>query len=201
MDLFDSSYPERLTMPDADVRLWQVAKLSAPPQEVFSALLEQTPWQEEDIVVYGKRYKQPRLIAWYGDTGKLYSYSGVIHNPLPWTPRLRGVAQDIKALTQHSFNSVLLNHYRNERDSMGMHADDETELGKQPIIASLSLGEKRTLVFKHKHDNSLPLIKIPLTSGSLLLMQGATQENWKHGIAKERHPCGARINLTFRTIL
>lgn len=201
MDLFASSVPERLAMPDADVSLWQVAKLSAPPQDVFSALLEQTPWQEEDIVVYGKRYKQPRLVAWYGDAGKSYSYSGVSHEPLPWSSRLQDVLQDIEGLTQHRFNTVLLNHYRNERDSMGMHADDEPELGTHPVIASLSLGEERTLVFRHKHDKSVPAIKIPLASGSLLLMKGTTQENWKHGIAKERQPCGARVNLTFRTVL
>lgn len=201
MTLFDSCEPERLALPDAQVSLWRVAPLNAPPEALFSQLLAQTPWQEEDIVLYGKRYQQPRLVAWYGDKGRSYTYSGVTHNPLPWTPCLRQILQDVEHITNQSFNTVLLNHYRNHRDSMGLHADDEPELGACPIIASLSLGEERTLLFRHKHDKSVPAIKIPLPSGSLLLMSGATQQNWKHGIAKERHPCAARINLTFRTIL
>jgi len=99
-----------------------------------------------------------------------------------------------------AFNSVLLNFYRDERDSMGLHSDDEPELGPRPVIASLSLGEARTFTFKHRKLVDHPLVKIPLESGSLLLMKGDTQRNWKHGISKSSKPLGRRVNLTFRQI-
>ncbi len=106
----------------------------------------------------------------------------------------------VEKATASPFNSVLLNYYRNERDSMGMHSDDEPELGLQPVIASFSLGEARTLVFRHRSDRSRESLRLELGDGSLLLMRGASQRNWKHGIAKERRACGARVNLTFRRI-
>jgi alkylated DNA repair dioxygenase AlkB len=99
-----------------------------------------------------------------------------------------------------SFNSVLLNYYRHHRDSMGLHSDDEPELGRQPIIASVSLGEERTFILKHKTRRELKIVRLKLASGSLLLMKGDTQHCWKHGIDKEKGPCGPRVNLTFRRI-
>ena len=96
---------------------------------------------------------------------------------------------------------MLLNYYRDQRDSMGMHSDDEPELGSNPTIASVSLGEQRTLVLKHKFRKELKPVHLPLDSGSLLLMKGATQHHWKHGINKESRPCGPRVNLTFRRIV
>jgi alkylated DNA repair dioxygenase AlkB len=106
----------------------------------------------------------------------------------------------VEALTGAPFNSVLLNYYRDHRDSMGMHSDDEPELGRNPIIASVSLGEQRTFVMKHKFNKALKPLQLSLDHGSLLLMKGATQHNWKHGINKISQPCGARVNLTFRRI-
>jgi alkylated DNA repair dioxygenase AlkB len=96
---------------------------------------------------------------------------------------------------------VLLNYYRDHRDSMGMHSDDEPELGPRPAIASVSLGHQRTFILKHRTRKELERVTLPLESGSLLLMKGDTQRHWKHGIDKERRPCGPRINLTFRQIL
>lgn len=104
-------------------------------------------------------------------------------------------------MTGLEFNSLLLNYYRDGRDGMGMHSDDERELGERPAIASLSLGETRELVLQHRHRRDLDTLKLPLPSGSLLLMQGATQHNWRHGIRKLRRACGARLNLTFRKVL
>jgi alkylated DNA repair dioxygenase AlkB len=153
------------------------------------------------VVVWGKTYPQPRLTAWYGDEDARYEYSGLELAPLPWTARLLAIKASVERAAGTRFNSVLLNYYRNERDSMGMHSDDEPELGAEPVIASLSLGETRTLVFRHRLDRSRTPIRIDLGDGSLLLMRGATQRNWKHGIAKERRPCGARVNLTFRRIV
>lgn len=198
--LFVDENPVDLALSEASVRLWPRASLPAAPQALFDQLYEQTDWQEEDIVVFGKRYKQPRLLSWHGDPDAAYTYSGVQHQPEPWTPLLKRLKLSVEEAVGHTFNSVLLNLYRDHRDSMGMHADDEPELGAAPVIASLSLGESRTFIFKHKRNKSIARVKVPLASGSLLLMSGATQQNWKHGIEKERQPCGPRINLTFRTI-
>lgn len=120
-------------------------------------------------------------------------------DPLPWTPRLSQLRQIVESTCDETFNSVLLNYYRNERDSMGFHSDDERELGPRPVIASLSLGASRVFVLKHKRLRSPP-INIPLDSGSLLLMKGDTQRNWKHGIPKSAKRLGPRVNLTFRRI-
>jgi len=106
----------------------------------------------------------------------------------------------VEQVCGHSFNSVLLNYYRNEQDSMGFHSDDEPELGPKPVIASLSFGATREFVFKHKTRKDVKPYKIPLVAGTLLVMRSDTQTHWQHGIAKSRRPCGARVNLTFRTI-
>jgi len=164
------------------------------------ALLDHIAWRSEDIVVWGKRYRQPRLIAWYGDRGHSYTYSGIRFEPLPWTDVLASIRGCVQAATKIEFNSVLLNYYRDQNDSMGMHSDDEPELGPRPIIASVSLGSERTFVLKHRTRKDLKRVRLPLQSGSLLVMQGDTQRNWKHGIDKQRRPCGPRINLTFRRI-
>ena len=119
--------------------------------------------------------------------------------PLP--PLLDAVRQSVQVATGCEFNSVLCNYYRDGADSMGMHADDEPELGAQPAIASLSLGQERILRFQHRLDKTVPDLRLPLEDGSLLLMSGETQRCWKHGIAKTRRPCGPRVNLTFRLLL
>jgi alkylated DNA repair dioxygenase AlkB len=162
-------------------------------------LTDCTPWSQQQITVYGKPCLQPRLSAWYGDLN--YSYSGITMEPLPWTQTLLQIKSRVETLLQQEFNSVLLNLYRDHNDSMGMHSDNERELGERPVIASLSLGEERTFLLKHKMRKDLKTIRLPLPPGSLLLMKGNTQTYWRHGIAKERHPCGPRINLTFRNVL
>ena len=136
------------------------------------------------------RYESTRLEF----TGK------IIVNTLPWSTLLAEIKYNVEQVAGR-FNSVLLNYYRNQRDSMGMHSDDEPELGPQPVIASLSLGAERTLVMKHRRDRAQPVQRLTLASGSLLLMQGDTQRNWKHGINKLQRACGPRVNLTFRKIL
>jgi alkylated DNA repair dioxygenase AlkB len=163
-------------------------------------LIDEVRWRAENIVVRGRTYPQPRLIAWYGDAGMIYTYSGIQLTPLPWTEALLDIKSRVEAVAQTDFNSVLLNYYRDHRDSMGMHSDDEPELGEQPVLASLSLGEERTLILKHQRDKALKPVRLNLASGSLLLMKGETQHYWKHGIEKETRPCGPRINLTFRRI-
>jgi alkylated DNA repair dioxygenase AlkB len=201
-DLFQSDATFRcLPASDADLLYWSSLEVGAPTGAVLNELIERTPWRAESVLVWGKPYLQPRLTAWYGDEDARYEYSGLELDPLSWTPQLLAIKASVERAAGCRFNSVLLNYYRNERDSMGMHSDDEPELGAEPVIASLSFGEARTLVFRHRLDRSRKSIRIELGDGSLLLMRGATQRNWKHGIAKERRPCGARVNLTFRRII
>lgn len=163
--------------------------------------IAEVPWRAEKIVVWGKTHLQPRLIAWYGDDGFDYKYSGIHLNPLPWTTTLLEIKAKVEHAANTRFNSVLLNYYRNNRDSMGFHSDDEPELGDHPTIASLSFGEARTFILKHKKDQGIKPLRLKLESGSLLIMKGALQENWKHGIDKEAKECGPRVNLTFRRIV
>jgi len=201
LDLFaDEPNLERLGIEDADISLVRQIDLGEPNEGVLMELVRATPWRQELVTIYGKRHLQPRLIAWYGDAGQSYSYSGIVLEPLPWNKILSRLRDHVQDLVHEHFNSVLLNCYRDHRDSMGFHSDDERELGPTPIIASVSLGATRTFVLKHKTRAELKPIRLELPSGSLLLMKGLTQKNWKHGIDKQSKPCGPRINLTFRQI-
>ena len=198
-DLLSVAAVERLPLADADLLLWPQVDLGYPGDSLLRQLIDDTEWRQEQITVYGKPYLQPRLSAWHGDLS--YRYSGIRLEPLPWTPILQQIKLRIETLTGLDFNSVLLNYYRDENDGMGMHSDDEGELGQRPAIASLSLGEARDFVLKHRFRKDLDTVKLPLASGSLLLMQGDTQRYWRHGINKLRRPCGPRLNLTFRKII
>lgn len=191
---------EQLALIDADISLYRQINLGKSYDDLLDELIQSTPWRQEQLTIYGKSWPQPRLSAWYGDSEANYRYSGISMAPIPWTKTLLQIKTTIETLTEHRFNSVLLNYYRDQKDSMGIHSDDERELGPQPVIASLSLGEERTFLLKHKSRKDLKILKLPLPSGSLLLMKGATQHYWKHGINKERAACNGRVNLTFRTI-
>lgn len=201
LDLFaDEPNLERLGIEDAEISLARQIDLGEPSEDVLMELVRETPWRQEAVTIYGKRHMQPRLIAWYGDAGQSYSYSGIVLEPLPWNKTLSRLRDLVQDLVHERFNSVLLNYYRDHRDSMGFHSDDERELGPTPIIASVSLGATRAFVLKHKTRPELKPIRLELPSGSLLLMKGLTQKNWKHGIDKQSKPCGPRVNLTFRQI-
>jgi alkylated DNA repair dioxygenase AlkB len=165
----------------------------------YEHLLAQVRWEQYHIKMFGKTLPQPRLTAWYGENGAAYSYSGIQLMPLPFTAELLYLKNTIEDYTKHEFNSVLLNLYRNQQDSMGWHSDDEKELGDFPFIASLSLGSSRIFQLKHKVDKLLKG-KIELSHGSLLCMGGPMQSFWQHAVPKSNIPCGPRINLTFRQI-
>ena len=190
---------ERIPMPDADVSYLNDLDLGLPLEVALHRLIADVPWRQENVVVWNKMYSQPRLIASYGDRDTDYTYSGLTLSALQWTDLLLEIKRRVENVAEASFNNVLLNYYRDNRDSMGFHSDDEPELG--PVIASLSLGEERTFVLKHKLNKSAKPVRLKLASGSLLLMKGETQRNWKHGIAKLTRPCGPRVNLTFRRIV
>lgn len=200
-DLFSSSQEfEKIPMTDADVSILRDLDTHAPYDLIFYRLLEQTKWQQREMNMYGRKVLQPRLTAWYGDPSRTYVYSGLRNIPLPWTDLLRELKRRIEDCTETTFNSVLLNYYRDNNDSMAFHSDDEKELGPEPSIASLTFGDQRTFVFKHKIRDDIPNVHVPLSSGSVLLMKGKTQRFWKHAINREKRFCGPRINLTFRHI-
>lgn len=198
-----SDYPqpaaEILPMPDAEVLFYPGFFGAIEREQLFEALTRDIHWAEQNITIYGKSVKVPRLVAWYGDVGKSYTYSGTTMRPEPWIPVLLTIKARVEAVANVTFNAVLLNFYRNEQDSMGWHSDDEPELGTNPVIASVSFGATRRFQFKHKRNSDLHQ-GVDLTSGSLLLMRGTTQHFWKHQIPKTKTPLGPRINLTFRII-
>jgi hypothetical protein len=168
-------------------------------KQFFRSLKEEIKWRHEPIVLFGKKIMQPRLTAWYGDDNKVIRYSGIKMQPLPWTPVLIEIKTKVESFSGVAFNSVLLNQYRNESDSMGWHRDNEKELGTDPVIASVSFGATRTFHFRHVDDPKLKKI-IPLNDGSCLIMRGSTQHFWYHRLPKLTKPINPRINLTFRII-
>jgi alkylated DNA repair dioxygenase AlkB len=197
MDLFSADAGlQRIPIEDGELALLPQLPLPISNAEVFERLLRDTAWRHESIVVYGKRHLQPRLTAWHGEAA--YTYSGLRLAPLPMTPLLAQLRAAVEDATGHHYNSVLLNYYRDGADSMGMHSDDEPELGPQPAIASLSYGATRSFILRHK--TSKRTLKFDLLDGNLLLMAGALQRHWLHGINKTAKPTGPRLNLTFRYI-
>lgn len=197
MDLFA---PSNILTPIAlaDGALALLPRLALPwtTSQVMARLVDETDWRAETVVVFGKRHLQPRLSAWHGTAA--YAYSGLTLTPLPFSPLLQEIRALVESATGQRYNSVLLNYYRDGRDSMGMHSDDEAELGPAPAIASLSLGATRRFILRHKQTRQT--LKLDLHDGSLLLMSGALQQNWLHGINKTARPTAPRLNLTFRYI-
>ena len=178
-------------------------------------LTDNVDWQQGEIRMFGKKVLEPRLTAWFGDEGKVYTYSGKTQIPMPWNTTLLTIKNKIEeylypsvflsktsqnAVFPNHFNSVLLNFYRNGNDSMGFHSDDEKELGLNPTIASVNFGESRRFIFRRKDDKN-EKFELLLTHGSLLIMAGEMQHYWQHTIPKEPKKTKPRINLTFRWIL
>ena len=161
--------------------------------------LDESVFSQEEISLFGKKYLQPRLIRFEGDQDISYAYSKKIYCAKAWSPTSLELREKLRVYTEAQFNCVLINLYRNGSDSMGLHADNEKELGVNPVIASVSYGETRKIYFK-KNDGSQRL-EIPLTHGSLLIMSGNLQNDWKHEIRKSKKVLGPRVNYTFRTIL
>jgi len=197
-------FPENNTVlspsiPDGQIFYYPTFLSKKEADLLYAVFLETTPWQKDNISVYGKTYEQPRLTSLYGLNEKPYSYSNISMHPNPMTPILKDLLSKIENKTEHSFNAVLLNLYRDGKDSNGWHADNEKELGENPIIASISLGQERYFHLKHREIKE-ERFKIKLAHGSLLLMAGALQHHWLHQIPKTTRPLKQRINLTFRNI-
>ncbi len=200
--MFDFFSEEKiiLDLPDAIFEYYPSFFTQEKADELYNLLHKNTAWQQDTITVYGKNHQQPRLTALYGNEGKPYKYSNIIMNPNPWNATLIHIKELVEEKANQNFTTVLLNLYRNERDSNGWHADNEKELGRNPIIASLSLGEERTFQLKH---NTIKDAKqnVILKHGSLILMKEGSQIHYKHQIPKTKSLKKPRINLTFRTIL
>ena len=190
---------EEIPIQDGKLRLYPHLFSPEERDSFFRKLKENVKWQQEEIKLYGRVIPLPRLTAWFGDAGKTYMYSGITVEPEPWTPILLEIKSRIEEVSDVTFNSVLLNYYRNERDSVSWHSDDESELGKNPIIGSVSFGDVRTFQLKHKTNKSLTISR-DLPDGSYLEMAGSTQHHWLHQIPKRTRKIGPRINLTFRVI-
>ena len=187
---------ETIVLENADIRYYP--NFIANHQQWFDFLAAHIQWQQSQINVYGKTITIPRLNAWYGDEGADYSYSGhqLIRNP--WIAPLEKLKAILEQQLNSSFNSVLVNYYRDGNDGVSWHADDEPELGAQPVIASLSFGAFFFLSFKHKQSKQV--VSLMLKPGSLLEMKGVTQKYWLHRLPPTKKIFDARINLTFRTI-
>jgi alkylated DNA repair dioxygenase AlkB len=165
---------------------------------LFDALHREVPWEQHRLKIFGRDVGSPRLSCWIGDEGTAYKYSGTLFEPHAWTPSLAVLRDELAARFELRFNSVLANLYRDGHDSMGWHSDDEPELGREPVIASLSFGAVRRFRFRSRETKRVSLA-LDLASGSLLVMRGATQRLYHHDLPKTAR-AGARINLTFRTI-
>ena len=204
MDLFSTEGQEKtfevISLQDGEILFMRNLFSPTEAKNYFELLQNNINWKQEEVKFYGKTFPVPRKTAWYGYEGFNYSYSGITCFPEIWTNELLEIKKEIeKFIPDEDFTSVLLNLYNNGNDKMGWHADDEKELGINPTIASVSLGETRRFDIKHKQNPELHY-KFELTSGSLLIMRGALQHHWVHQIPAQKKVKEPRINLTFRTI-
>ena len=204
MDLFTPEEQEKafevISLSNGEILFMRNFLSPTKAKHYFNLLQNTISWKQEEVRFYGKTYPVPRKTAWYGYEGFNYSYSGITCYPEIWTKELLEIKSQIEQfIPEEDFTSVLLNLYNNGNDKMGWHADDEKELGINPTIASVSLGETRRFDIKHKQNKELHY-KFELTSGSLLIMRGALQHHWIHQIPTQKKVKDPRINLTFRTI-
>ena len=199
MTLFTNEI-EQLQLPNAELIYIPEFFKKQEADSLFNKIYSETNWQQDDIKVFGKLYKQPRLTSLYGESGQPYSYSNITMYPKYFTQTLVLIKERIERIAETNFNTVLINLYRHGQDSNGWHADNENELGQNPIIASISLGEERPFYFKHRTIKEAKH-KLILKHGSLLIMKGEMQHFWLHQIAKTKKKIGPRINLTFRKLI
>lgn len=201
---FSSDDYQSLELQDADVRLFPNFFSCIESDQLFTRLLNEIDWRQEEMKMYGKVHSLPRLMAWYGDTDRNYNFqyefSGIKKNALSWSENLLLIKKRIQPFVETKINSVLLNLYRDEKDGVAWHSDDEPELGRSPVIASVSFGQEREFQLKHKKMNKLRH-SLVLPHGSLLIMSGETQRSWQHQIPKRTKGMKPRINLTFRTVM
>jgi alkylated DNA repair dioxygenase AlkB len=197
-----SGAPERIDLGAGAWLQWWPRFLAAAERPRAEALAAELPLRTDTFTMFGRTVRVPRLISWHGDPGCRYRYSGQTYEPAPWTPRLARIRALLSERTGIPWNAVLANYYRDGRDSVGWHSDDERELGPardDVAIGSLSLGATRRFAMRHRESGERR--EFALAGGSLLVMRGTTQEHWRHALPKTAQPVGPRLNLTFRVIL
>ena len=192
---------ESLPIVDGELTYYRHWLSQAEAQQLLVVLRQQVQWQQSTIVLYGKPVKIPRLNAWYGDAGCDYHYSGHQFAPHPWLPCLEVLRHKLQTVTGKAFNSVLVNCYRDGNDSVAWHSDDEPELGRNPLVASISLGAERSFQLRHRYHPQGSQRKLTLEHGSLLIMAGELQHHWQHQLPKTAKQVGERINLTYRYVI
>ena len=197
MSLFESG-PQELLPYDGSAVLHEWVLGDASWESLMADLVEVVPWESHTIKMFGKEYPQPRLVAWFGDPGSDYSYSGLKMNVRPWIPTVSMLREAAERIACVRFNSVLVNLYRDGNDKVSWHRDNEPELGEEPVIASISLGAPRR--FKFRHLLTREVVETTLTPGSMVVMSGLSQSCWEHEIPRQAAVSEPRINLTFRQV-
>jgi alkylated DNA repair dioxygenase AlkB len=197
-DIFTGSRPNKkiFNLPDCELMLFEGFFNKVESDAYYNTLLHSTQWEEADLTIYDKTHIIPRMVSWYEDK----TNPGADLTGQEWTPELLAMKSRVESETEFAFNSVLLNLYRNGKDGVGWHSDRTGNFGKDQVIASVSFGETRPFRLRHKTRKDIPLVEIPLTHGTLLLMAGTTQTHWEHHIPKTAKNILPRINLTFRRI-
>jgi len=199
MDLFNEDRVRNILHKDGTVNYYGKVLAYEEANQYFDLLIRNILWENDEVIIFGKRIVTKRKAAWYGDSDYLYTYSNTTKQALAWTKELSELKQIVEELAGTRFNSCLLNLYHNGDEGIGWHSDDEKSLGKNNTIASLSLGAERKFLFKHKQTKQT--VSLVLEHGSLLIMKDATQANWLHSLPKSKNVTQSRINLTFRTIV
>lgn len=184
---------------DGEIESYENIFNKAESDRLLKLLTEKINWKQESMQMYGKQVSFPRLTAWYGDDNKPYTFSGITLNPSGWTEELLEIKRKIEPIAGVEFNSVLLNRYRDGKDSISWHTDAEPELGTNPIIGSVNFGATRRFMLRYIKDHNIKH-EVNLKHGSFLLMKGALQHFWQHQVPKTKEVIGERINLTFRVI-
>ncbi|WP_286755603.1 alpha-ketoglutarate-dependent dioxygenase AlkB [Roseivirga sp. UBA838] len=201
MQLFDfTPEPEENILPeDGIVHYYRALIHPDDAYRYFRKLLEKIAWRNDELLMFGKRITTKRKVAWYGDNPFDYTYSKTTKKALPWINELIELKKKAELATGETYNSCLLNLYHSGEEGMSWHSDNEPELKREGAIASISLGTERKFVFRHQHSGNK--VEQLLENGSLLLMKGSTQDYWQHALPPSKKADGARINLTFRTIV
>ncbi|PCJ26058.1 MAG: alpha-ketoglutarate-dependent dioxygenase AlkB [SAR86 cluster bacterium] len=200
----DSSNPDQFIqhdLGDSDIKEYPCAFAHSQSNILLQQLIDSIPWHQESIKIAGKVIQIPRLQCWMGDAQSVYGYSGMRLKPIAWNQLVTGIRDRVQILSNSAFNSVLINYYRSGDDSVAWHADDEPELGSNPVIASVSFGAERYFQLKQKHSAKPQKFQLKLRNGSLLIMGGSLQNNWLHQLPKVKGLALPRINLTFRNIV
>ena len=196
--MFQADSSENLLLKDGAVFYYGDIVSHEKANTYFLKLRDEIAWENDEIIMFGKRIVTKRKVAWYGNLPFEYTYSNVKKQAIDWNETLLELKSLVEDITGYAFNSCLLNLYHSGEEGMAWHSDDEPELLENGAIASLSFGAERTFEFKHKKDKSK--VKVLLEHGSVLIMKFPTQKHWLHQLPKTKKSSTPRINLTFRTI-